>query len=460
MFSDLRRRAGSGKQQPATPPVKKPRISRHERDQRRERLLRIGMAVAFGLVVLVLAGGAINEYLLKPRATLATVNGVSIPRSDYWKARASDLNQQAMQYQQFAQFVGPDQSGQYEQLAAEAIQQIPGIWGSTETDPGTLNRMIEDQLYLQGAGKLGLAVSPSEAENWALAQFAPFDAPLSTPVPTPTYTADRAAMFTATAGADLATRQAESVALGTPAATPQGAPAATPVSSSTGTPLATPDIGAARATAEAGFAEFGDAFFPAAHMSRDDYLRLVAMPNVAREKVRAALDAETGQSAPMVEASHILVETRELADKLEADLAGGADFALLAKDNSVDSGTAANGGDLGWFTRDEMVKPFADAAFSLQPGQTSDPVESDFGWHIIRVSDVSPDRPLTDEQITRIQQARQQRWLEEERAASAITSVAAAAPEAAPGGFVPPPNAPQLPPLEPDAAEPFATPVP
>lgn len=457
-------RVFSGPQKPDGPQPKKKRVSRHEQNLKRERQLRIGMAIALGLLVLVLAGGAINEYVLKPRATLATVNGVAIRRSDYWKARAADLNQQAAQYQQFAQFVGPEQGGQYEQMAQQAIAEIPAIWGSTKTDPGTLNKMVEDQLYLQGAQKLGLAVTPDEAETWALNQFAPLDALLLTPSPTPTYTPGRAAMFTATAeaqaAAELAAQEAAGTPVGSPLATPVlEEPAATPVGDATGTAVATPAIADARATAEAGFADFEKAFFPAAHLNRADYLRLVAMPALAREKVQGELSAAVGQSAPMVEASHILVATKDLADQLETELAGGADFAELAKANSTDTGTAPNGGDLGWFTRDEMVKPFADAAFALQPGETSAPVETEFGWHIIRVKENDPERPLTDEQITRIQQSREATWVKEQRASAAITSVVPQTPEAGRGSFVPPPNAPALPPMEQDVPLAGATPV-
>jgi hypothetical protein len=447
-------------------PVVKRRESRHARELRRQRYVRIGMAIALGLVVLVLAGGAINEYILKPRATLATVNGVPIRRADYWKARAADLNAQAAQYAQFAQFTGPDQAGQFESMAQESLRQIPDVWGSTDTDPRTLGKMIEDQLYLQGAENMGLAVSPADAETWALSQFAPADAPLLTPAPTATYIPERATMMTATAAAFEQEQRDAGFLFGTPEGTPDAQPAdATPGATPVGgevtapDPEATPSLADARATAEAGFSQFEEVFFPAANMSREDYLRLVAAPNVARENVRMSLASEVGQTAPMVEAAHILVETKDLADKLAADLASGADFGELARVNSTDTGTGANGGDLGWFTREEMVAPFADAAFALAPGETSAPVESEFGWHIIRVHDADPERPLTDEQITRIEQARTAAWLEEQRAAAQIDSSLPPTPTPFAGGFQPPLNAPPLPPMEDPFAMPAATPV-
>jgi peptidyl-prolyl cis-trans isomerase C len=87
-----------------------------------------------------------------------------------------------------------------------------------------------------------------------------------------------------------------------------------------------------------------------------------------------------------VHARHILVPTEEEAKAIEAQLKGGADFATLAKEKSKDPG-AAEGGDLGYFTKDQMVPEFADVAFKLDKGQVSDPVKTQFGWHIIKVED-------------------------------------------------------------------------
>jgi peptidyl-prolyl cis-trans isomerase C len=87
-----------------------------------------------------------------------------------------------------------------------------------------------------------------------------------------------------------------------------------------------------------------------------------------------------------VHARHILVETEDEAKKVEDDLKKGADFAELAKKTSKDPG-AADGGDLGFFTKDQMVPEFSKVAFELEPGKISDPVKSQFGWHVIKVEE-------------------------------------------------------------------------
>src|SRR6202162_6003498 len=87
-----------------------------------------------------------------------------------------------------------------------------------------------------------------------------------------------------------------------------------------------------------------------------------------------------------VHARHILVETEDEAKAIEDELKKGADFAELAKKKSKDPG-AADGGDLGFFTKDQMVPEFSAVAFTLDLGKISDPVKSQFGWHIIKVEE-------------------------------------------------------------------------
>ena len=88
---------------------------------------------------------------------------------------------------------------------------------------------------------------------------------------------------------------------------------------------------------------------------------------------------------PEVHARHILLPTEDEAKAALARVKAGEDFAKVATELSKDPG--GEGGDLGWFTKDRMVPEFADAAFKLEPGQISDPVKSQFGWHIIKVEE-------------------------------------------------------------------------
>ena len=116
-----------------------------------------------------------------------------------------------------------------------------------------------------------------------------------------------------------------------------------------------------------------------------------ALTDAAMRKVYdEAAKQMTGEQE--VRARHILVETEDEAKAVLAELKKGTDFAEMAKLKSKDPGSA-EGGDLGYFTKDQMVPEFSDAAFKLEKGQLSDPVKSPFGWHIIRADD-KRDRPV------------------------------------------------------------------
>ena len=105
-------------------------------------------------------------------------------------------------------------------------------------------------------------------------------------------------------------------------------------------------------------------------------------------KVKAAYDEEVAafQPAPEFSAAHILVDSEDEAKALKAEIDGGKDFAEVAKANSSD-GSAANGGDLGWFGLGQMVPEFETAVVALEPGQVSAPVKSQFGWHLIKLNE-------------------------------------------------------------------------
>lgn len=121
----------------------------------------------------------------------------------------------------------------------------------------------------------------------------------------------------------------------------------------------------------------------------DEYLAKVA-EDAATEEAGRKLYEETVKNLPPeeeVRARHILVPDEATAKSLAARLKKGEDFVMLAGEYSKDPGSAKEGGDLGYFTRDRMVPEFAEVAFKLEPGKVSDPVKSQFGWHIIKVED-------------------------------------------------------------------------
>jgi len=124
-------------------------------------------------------------------------------------------------------------------------------------------------------------------------------------------------------------------------------------------------------------------------------------PLITEEALKAAYEKDYANKPgePEVHASHILVENEADAKDIIAQLEKGADFATLAKAHSKDPG-ASQGGDLGWFKKDDMVPEFAEAAFALKPGDyTKTPVHTQFGWHVIKVQETRTSTPPTFEAV-------------------------------------------------------------
>jgi parvulin-like peptidyl-prolyl isomerase len=125
-----------------------------------------------------------------------------------------------------------------------------------------------------------------------------------------------------------------------------------------------------------------------------EVMRLQLMTN----KLTAPIVAGVPTAVEQVHARHILVNTQAQAEEVLARLNGGEDFAALAAEYSTDITTRQNGGDLSWFPRGGLLVPeVEEAAFSLQPGQTSDVVQSAWGFHIIQTLEFDPARQVDDE---------------------------------------------------------------
>jgi len=120
---------------------------------------------------------------------------------------------------------------------------------------------------------------------------------------------------------------------------------------------------------------------------------------VGDAELKPEYDAQVAAMPREYHARHILVENEADAQAITKQLKEGADFAKLAAEKSKDS-SGQSGGDLGWFTLDSMVKPFADAVAAMQPGNLTDqPVQSQFGWHVIKLEDTRTTTPPAFEDV-------------------------------------------------------------
>lgn len=123
---------------------------------------------------------------------------------------------------------------------------------------------------------------------------------------------------------------------------------------------------------------------------------------VTEQDVKDYYEKHKGELAAIsqIRASHILVKTEEDAKKILERLEKGEDFAAIAKKSSIDPGSAANGGDLGYFSSGQMVPEFESAAAKLKAGEvSSEPVKTKFGYHVIKVTDVKRGKPVEFEKL-------------------------------------------------------------
>jgi peptidyl-prolyl cis-trans isomerase C len=156
---------------------------------------------------------------------------------------------------------------------------------------------------------------------------------------------------------------------------------------------------------------------------------------VGDEELKPEYDRQVAAMPREYHARHILVDDKETAEAVTKEIQAGADFAAVAKKRSKDS-SSQSGGDLGWFTPDSMVKPFADAVVALKPGDiTSEPVQSQFGWHVIKLEDSRASAPPPFEDVkdrvkVLVQRKKLQAYLDELREGAKIEKHLAAEPKA------------------------------
>jgi peptidyl-prolyl cis-trans isomerase C len=141
---------------------------------------------------------------------------------------------------------------------------------------------------------------------------------------------------------------------------------------------------------------------------RNEYLRAKVFSAVTEAGARKRFDDESAKFVPgdEIRVRHILVKTEDEAKAIIADLDKGGDFAAIAKEKSQDPGSAPGGGDLGFIAHGKTLKPIEDAAFALDVGTYSKtPVQSDYGWHVIKVEEKRKEPPPTfDAESERIRQ--------------------------------------------------------
>lgn len=368
------------KSQPVPQTPTRKQLSKREAEARQRRILLAFGIVTVALVVLVLAFGYYQEYIVKPSAPVATVNGKSISRRDYQNlvryARfqmASTLNNLQNQLAMLDPTVEEQQFlVQYLQQQQQQLQTQASAVPSQ-----ALEDMIDDELIRQEAAKRSLQVTPEELQAEIEGQFG-YERNPPTPTPEP---------ITATQ---------------TITVTP------TP----TQVPMTEDEF-------QKNYGEYVVALRKNAKFSEPAFRRVLES-TLYRNKLQEALSQEVPTTAEQVHASHILVVTEEEAKKVMERLKAGESFEALAKELSTDTSNKDQGGDLGWFGRGTMVTEFEDAAFALQPGQTSDPVQTTYGYHIIHMIERDANRQLDEATLAQKRSSAVEDWLATQRSAEGV----------------------------------------
>ena len=363
----------------------KKHIARLERERRQTKIIQYVAIGVVALVILVVIYGYLDTNVLRKLQPVAEVNGDDITTGEFQALVTVQRNQllnQYLEYLQYQQVFGLDTSAQLQQIALSLQDPI-------ELGQQVLDDMIRNVLIRQEAERRGISISAEELETYKQQQFGfyPNGTPSPTVTPTqvervyPTLSAEQLALVTVT---PVPTEGPTSTPLPTATVDPDATPvptsttAPTPLPSATPTPYTLEGYENTYATAQASLVDAG--------MSREQYNR-VFETQLLRQKLYEEVTADIPREQEQVWARHILVGTEEQAQDIIERLNNGDKFANLATQLSLDTGSGASGGDLGWFGRGQMVAPFEEAAFNLEVGEISEPVQSDFGWHIIQVID-------------------------------------------------------------------------
>ncbi|HKJ39970.1 MAG TPA: peptidylprolyl isomerase [Anaerolineales bacterium] len=378
----------------------KKHVARLEREQKQVALVRTIAFVMFGLIALLLAYGYIDLNYLQLQKPVAEVNGEKITITQ-WQERVQiqrvNLANLYQRYQVFQQQFGLD--------VTQQIQEVEYYLNSPEaTGQLVLDQMIDEALIRQEAEKRGITVSEEEVDQAIKETYRFF--PDGTPVPTitptafeyPTLTSQQLTLYPATA---TPTKFLTS----TPAPTSTQDPALPPTATSTAappTPTFVPEDVTPTATA------FTLEGFQSEYQSTVDQfeifgiseatLRSTYKNDLLRKKLAEVISADVPTVEEQVWARHILLGDPSLAGTVSLLLAQGEDFAKAARNYSTDTGSGAQGGDLGWFGRGAMVPEFEEAAFSQEIGVVGEPVQSQFGYHIIQVL-ARQELPLSETQL-------------------------------------------------------------
>lgn len=387
--------------------VNRKHVARAQKEAEERRKIYMALGGLAALVLAVLVWGILQTYVFAPQKPVAVVNGTNITLSDYQKRVLYErfiLDDQIalirQQYQQFADAFkdSPDFLASFKQQTDQQLNQL--FTQRFAMNRQALDDMIEEVLVMEEATRRGITVTDAEVTGMidriaAARQGGYTEASAQETVTARQNATATAALFTPTPTLSTTVEVTPTVPLPTP----------------TINVLSGDTLAQARTTWETTLND-------QVGISPAEFRELVRR-QLLQQKLREAIGAEAPTTALQARVRHIMVATEDEAKQVKARLDAGEDFAALAKELSLDTGSALDGGDLGWFPEGVMVSAFNDAAFSLDVGKISDPVQSSFGWHVMEVL-AREERELEPQYLTNAQNQAYDNWLKDARAAADI----------------------------------------
>jgi len=396
-------------------------VARSRKEREKLRLLYMGLGLVGALILIVLAFGLLQTYVFEPNAAIAVVNSQEITNRQYRNRVKYERFILEDQYQQIVnEFQALPQSAeegdqftellrnQYQQIANQILQQRSIV------DRQTLDTMIDAKLIEAEAERRGITVTEDEVTEAINRFLAGREGGLTAQSAEETRTAQADASATAASWTPTPTFTPSPTLTTTQAVTqPTATPANTP------TPAPTPTLNVVgQNTLSTAYQNWLNTLAEQTGITEAEYRNIIRQ-NVMRDKLRRAIGDDVATVAEQAHARHILVETEAEAQEAIERLNAGEDFVALAEELSTDPGSAANGGDLGFVPQGRFVEPVDEAVFSLPIGQISEPVETEFGWHVIEVLE-REERELSPADYRQSQRQAFTDWLAEARLAATI----------------------------------------
>lgn len=409
----------SKKAQTSREPTRR-QVARSRKEREQLRLIYMGLGGVGILVLLVLAFGLIQSYVIEPNSPVAVVNGQEIITRDYRQRvryerflldnqyqqilqQLASLPQQEDEQDQFSQMI----RNQYQQFASQVLQQRSIV------DRQTVDTMIEDQLVAAEAEKRGLTVSDEDVTEAINRIVARQEGGLTAAAASETGTAVAGASATAALWTPTPTFTPSPTLTTTTEITPTATPA------NTATPAPTPTLNIIAAdTLATQYQNWLITLSDATGLNEAAY-RDIIRKNLLKEKLGEALGEEVPRLAEQSHARHILVETEDEANAVIERLKAGESFTDLAAELSLDTVSGAEGGDLGFVPAGSFVAPVDEAVFTLPIGEISEPLESQFGWHVVEVLE-REERELSPAEYSQRQRQAYSDWLAAARAEADI----------------------------------------